>query len=140
MKYVVVKVLIVLPILRRLGWDTENSEEVFPEYSVEAKRVDFALRLKNSNYFFLEVKNPGQDVENHQEQLLNYSFRQGVELATLTNGMTWLFYLPMKKGDWKARKFYTIDIIQQDSNDVVSKFIDLLSRDNVQSGKAVQHA
>lgn len=135
-----IKNAVVLPILRRLGWDIENPEEVFPEYSVEARRVDYAIRLRNSNYIFLEVKNPAQDLDNHQEQLLDYSFRQGVELATLTNGMTWLFYLPMKKGDWKTRKFYTIDIIQQDSNDVISKFIDLLSRDNVQSGKAVQHA
>jgi len=88
-----IKNAVVLPILRRLGWDIENPEEVFPEYSVEARRIDYALRLKNSNHIFLEAKNPGQDLsnDNHQEQLLDYSFHQGVELATLTNGMTWLF-------------------------------------------------
>lgn len=134
------KQAIILPILHLLGWNTYNIEEVTPEFSVENRRVDYSLRLNNSNEFFIEVKKTGEDLKNYQEQLLGYSFRQGVELATLTNGITWWFYLPTKKGDWKARKFYTIDIIQQESNDVASKFVDLISKDNVQSGKAVQHA
>jgi len=45
-----------------------------------------------------------------------------------------------KKGDWKTRKFYTIDIIQQESRDVAQKFIDLLSKSNVQTGEALRHA
>lgn len=134
------KQAIILPILHLLGWNTYNIEEVTPEFSVENRRVDYSLRLNNSNEFFIEVKKTGEDLENYQEQLLDYSFRQGVELATLTNGITWWFYLPTKKGDWKARKFYTIDIIQQELDDVASKFVDLISKDNVQSGKAVKHA
>ncbi|MEA1944965.1 MAG: winged helix-turn-helix domain-containing protein [Euryarchaeota archaeon] len=134
------KQAIILPLLHLLGWDIHNIDEVTPEFSVENRRVDYSLRLNNSNEFFIEVKKPGKDLEEYQEQLLDYSFRQGVELATLTNGMTWWFYLPMKKGDWKARKFYTIDIIQQESNDITSKFVDLLSKNSVQSGNAVQHA
>lgn len=134
------KQAIILPLLHLLGWDTYNIDEVTPEFSVENRRVDYSLRLNNSNEFFIEVKKTGEDLEGYQEQLLDYSFRQGVELATLTNGITWWFYLPTKKGDWKARKFYTIDIIQQESIDIASKFVDLLSKNSVQSGKAVQHA
>jgi restriction endonuclease Mrr len=63
-----------------------------------------------------------------------------VELAVLTNGTTWWFYLPTKKGDWKKRKFYTIDIIQQEAHDIAQKFIDLLSKENVQTGKTLKHA
>ena len=134
------KQAIILPILHLLGWNTHNIDEVTPEFSVENKRVDYSLRLNKTNEFFIEVKKTGVDLENYEEQLLDYSFRQGVELATLTNGITGWFYLPTKKGDWRARKFYTIDIIQQESNDVASKFIDLLSKGTVQSGKAIQHA
>jgi len=118
----------------------ENREEVTPEFSVESRRVDYSLRLNHTNEVFLEVKKTGEDLDKYQEQLLDYSFRQGVELAILTNGTTWWFYLPTKKGDWKARKFYTIDVIQQESHDVAQKFIDLLSKANVQTGKALQHA
>jgi len=134
------KQAIILPLLHLLGWNTYNIDEVTPEFTVENKRVDYSLRLNNTNEVFLEVKKAGEDLEKYQEQLLDYSFRQGVELAILTNGMTFWFYLPTKKGDWKARKFYTIDIIQQEIPDVAQKFIDLLSKANVQTGKALQHA
>jgi hypothetical protein len=135
------KQAIILPLLHdMLGWNTYNIDEVTPEFSVENRRVDYSLRLNNTNEVFLEVKKAGEDLERHQEQLLDYSFRQGVELAVLTNGLTFWFYLPTKKGDWKGRKFYTIDIIQQEIHDVAQKFMDLLSRANVQTGKALQIA
>jgi hypothetical protein len=134
------KQAIILPLLHMLGWNTYNIDEVTPEFSVENRKVDYSLRLNNTNEFFLEVKKTGVDLEKFQEQLLDYSFRWGVELAALTNGTTWWFYLPTKKGDWKTRKFYTIDIIQQESYDVAQRFIDLLSKANVQTGKALHHA
>lgn len=134
------KQAIILPLLHKLGWDTCNIDEVTPEFIVENRRVDYSLRLNDTNEVFLEVKKAGEDLERFQEQLLDYSFCQGVELAVLTNGKTWWFYLPTKKGDWKTRKFYTIDIIQQEPQDVVQRFIDLLSRNSIQTGKALQHA
>ena len=134
------KQAIILPLLSLLGWDTTNIDEVSPEYSVENGRVDYSLRIKKENKVFIEVKKQGDDLENHQEQLLNYSFREGIEIAILTNGITWWWYLPTKKGDWRTRKFYTIDTDQQDSHDVAQKFVDLLSRDNVLTGKAYENA
>ena len=134
------KQAIILPILQMLGWNIFNTNEVKPEFSVEDGRVDYSLRLNDSNEVFVEVKSTSESLEKHEEQLLDYAFREGVELATLTNGITWSLYLPTKKGDWKTRKFYTIDIIQQESKDAASKFIDLLSKENVQSGKALQNA
>jgi len=134
------KQAIILPLLHQLDWNTYNIDEVMPEFSVENKRVDYSLRINNTNEVFFEVKKTGEDLEHFQEQLLDYSFRQGVELAILTNGKTWWFYLPTKRGNWKTRKFYTIDIIQQETQDVSQKFIDLLSKHNIQTGKALQHA
>ena len=131
---------IILPILHLLGWETYNIDEVKPEYSVENRRVDYSLRLNDTNEVFIEAKGAGASLENHEEQLLDYAFRQGVELAALTNGITWSLYLPTKKGDWKARKFYTIDVIQQESKDAAQKFVDLLSKGNVQSGNSLQNA
>jgi len=136
------KMAVVQPILRRLGWDTENVDEVSPEFSVENRRVDYALRVDNRCAVFIEAKKPSEDLDsqNHQEQLLDYSFRQAVEIAVLTNGITWSFYLPRAGVDWKSRKFYTIDIIEQEASNVASKFVDLLSKKNIESGKSVQHA
>jgi predicted type IV restriction endonuclease len=136
------KQAIVLRLLSLLQWNTFNIDEVTPEYSLAGKRVDYTLRVKDENKVFIEVKKVGVDLENlnHQEQLLNYAFQQGVKLAVLTNGLTWWFYLPLHEGSWDQRKFYTIDIIQQDADDAASRFVDYLSRANVSSGKAVQVA
>jgi hypothetical protein len=134
------KQAIVLRLLSLLGWDTFDIDEVTPEYSVGGRRVDYSLKINNLNKVFIEVKRIGIELEDHQEQLLNYSFQQGVKLAILTNGITWSFYLPLNEGSWEQRKFYTIDILQQDSEDVTSKFIDFLSKDNISSGRAIQNA
>ncbi|MCX5716785.1 MAG: restriction endonuclease subunit R [Nitrospirae bacterium] len=134
------KQAVVLRLLSLLGWNTFNIDEVTPEYSVAGKRVDYSLKINNLNKVFIEVKRIGIELENHQEQLLNYSFQQGVKLAILTNGVTWWLYLPLNEGSWEQRKFYTIDILQQDSEDIASKFNDFLSKDNINSGKAIQNA
>ena len=134
------KQAVVLTVLAHLGWDTGNIDEVYPEYTVEKRRVDYSLRLHGRNEFFLEVKRPDEDLEKHEEQLLNYAFREGVKLAGLTNGITWLFYLPLKEGSWKDRRFYAIDILEQEVGDVVRMFIDIMHRENVENGESVKNA
>ena len=131
---------VVLRILSLLGWDTFNVEEVCPEYSVGEKKVDYALRHNNSNKVFIEVKKVGEDLEKHQEQLLNYSFQEGVKLAILTNGITWWFYLPLHEGSWEQRKFYTVEIYDQNPEEISQKFLDFLSKENVLSGKSIENA
>lgn len=128
---------IIRPILDLLGW---GRREIIPEYGVEARRVDYALQINGDNEVFIEAKKPGEDLENHQKQLLDYSFGNGVDLAILTNGIAWWFYLPLKKGVWNDRKFYTIDILEQGIEDIVDKFDLLISRQNVASGEAVRQA
>lgn len=134
------KQAVVTRLLSLLGWDIFNIDEVTPEYSVGEGKVDYSLRIGNANKVFIEVKKIGEELEKHQEQLLSYSFQMGVRLSILTNGVTWWFYLPLHEGSWEQRKFYSIDILQQESKDIISKFVDFLSKDNISSGKAIQNA
>lgn len=134
------KQALILPLLQFLGWNPFDVDEITPEFPVETKKIDFCLRINNISEFFIEVKKAGEDLERHEKQLLDYSFRAGVSLSALTNGITWWFYLPTQKGEWQERKFYAIDILQQDSSDIVSKFIDFLSKENVKNGKAFSNA
>lgn len=134
------KQAVILRILSLIGWDTFNIDEVIPEYSIAGKKVDFSLRHSNANKTFIEVKKIGEDLEKHQEQLLNYSFQEGVKLSILTNGITWWFYLPLHEGSWEQRKFYTIEIYDQNAEEIVERFIDYLEKENVISGKAITNA
>ncbi|MGA1847307.1 type I restriction endonuclease [Deferribacter abyssi] len=134
------KQVVILRILKSLGWDPFNIDEIYPEYSVGVKRVDYALRHNGRNKVFIEVKKVNEDLEKHQEQLLNYSFQEGVKLAILTNGISWWFYLPLREGSWEQRKFYTIEIFDQNSEDIVNKFEDFLAKANVISDRAIENA
>jgi hypothetical protein len=134
------KQIVLLRILSLLDWDIYNIDEVMPEYSVGSQRVDYALRHSKTNKVFIEVKKIGEDLEKHQQQLLSYSFQEGVKLSILTNGISWQFYLPLHEGSWEQRKFYTVDVYDQNSRDIVRRFIDYLAKENVYSGKSIQNA
>ncbi|MBC7113540.1 MAG: restriction endonuclease subunit R [Candidatus Methanomethyliales bacterium] len=135
-----IKQTVVLRILDILGWDHYNPDEVVPEYSVRGKRVDYALKIGNENKVFIEVKKPNELLEDHQEQLLEYAFAEGVGLALLTNGIDWWFYLPLTEGSWEQRRFYSINLRDQEVEEIVSKFVDLLSKEKIQSGEAINNA
>lgn len=131
---------VILPILSTLGWDRDNVREVIPEYRIENGRVDYCLRTGHENAAFIEAKRSDQDLEHHQEQLLDYAFREGVELAVLTNGIVWWLYLPLLGGSWDQRKFFTIDIAQQSPEAASDHFRAYLAKQAVASGEAVQQA
>jgi predicted type IV restriction endonuclease len=135
-----VKTGLVLRLLSNLGWNPFDISEVTPEHTVGARRVDFALRAAGANKVFIEVKRASEDLEPHQEQLLSYSFTEGVKMAVLTNGFTWWLYLPLSEGSWEQRRFFGLDLKEQDPNDVATRFEDFLSKERVVSGEAIRSA
>ena len=131
---------VVLRLLSIAGWDTFDISQVVPEYTVGTKRVDYALRPGTPNAVFIEVKRPGENLERHQQQLLEYCFQEGVNLAVLTDGRTWWLYLPLQAGSWEQRKFLTIDLEVQESAIVGRRFLEYLSPEVVGSGQSVSDA
>ncbi len=127
-------------VLDALGWNTFNVDEVRPEYPVSDGKVDYALRLGGKNKVFLEAKRPQEDLSKHQKQLLNYSFNEGVSLAVLTNGMEWWLYLPLQPISWEERRFHQNDLQSGDISQTAHQLDSFLSRDNVNSGRAVENA
>jgi hypothetical protein len=131
---------VVLPILGRLGWNRDNVREVVPQFQIGSDRVDYCLKIESKCCAFIEVKRYGEPLDAHQEQLLKYAFKQGVGLAILTNGSAWWFYLPSLEASWEQRKFYAIDILEQEVELVVRAFRQFLSRDAIQDGSALLQA
>ncbi|MEK6531495.1 MAG: type I restriction endonuclease [Deltaproteobacteria bacterium] len=134
------KISIVLKLLNILGWNVFDNEEVYPEYAVGGKRVDYCLRQGQRNLVFIEVKKTEEDLESHQEQLLNYAFHEGIEIAILTNGVAWWFYLPLNPGSWEQRKFFSIDFLKQQDSEIINNLINFLSKENVTLEKAIDTA
>lgn len=114
--------------------------EVVSEYSVGSGRVDYCLARGASPLVFVEVKRLGESLADHQHQLLRYSFEQGVTIAALTDGMRWWLYLPTQPGGWEQRRFFTVDMEEQDPVDAAAHFRLFLTRTAVFDGSALRAA
>ena len=127
-------------VFHALGWDPDNRREVKQEYVVGSRRVDYALFIGGTEQVFVEVKKGGELLEQHQEQLLDYAFKEGIKLAVLTNGATWWFYLPLQSGNWEQRKFTAVHLDEQDKAEIVKVLADVLSKEKVSDGSAFDNA
>ena len=130
------------PTLRALGWNTDNLDEVDPEFADSGGgKVDYCLRYRGRDLVLIEVKRAGVDLSQHQEQLLRYAFGLGVELAALTNGLDWWLYLPMKGGrSFEGRRFASIDFRGQDTGEAATALNRFLNRDACISGVTLREA
>ena len=134
------KQAVVLRLLSFLGWDIFNVEQVYPDYSVNSTNVSYALRIKNTNKVFIEVKRVHSKLDNYQKPLVNLASREGVNLAVLTNGIIWWFYLISTNGSWQRKWFYSIDLIKQKPETFVPNLVDLLTKTKVSRGQSLKAA
>jgi len=134
------KQAVVLRLLSFLGWDIFNVGEVYPDYAIGTANVSYALRTRNTNKIFIEVKRVHKQLDNHQKALVNLGTREGVNMVVLTNGITWWFYLMAASGSWQQKWFYTIDIVKQRPDAFVTQLIDLLDKDKVTKGQSLKTA
>ncbi len=134
------KQAVVLRLLSVLDWDIFNVDEVSPDFSVNSFSVSYALRIKNSSKVFIEVKRIHEKLDNHQKSLLSFASREGVNVAILTNGIIWWFYLTAATESSQEKWFYSIDLLKQNADDFVPQMVDLLSKTKVARGQALKTA
>lgn len=131
---------IVLPTLQQLGWPVFDISVVAPEYSVEGRRVDYALCHPGDNpYIFIEVKKVGCTT-GADRQLFEYAFHLGVPMAILTDGQEWSFYLPGEQGRYDERRVYKIDLLERDVSEAATMLMRYAGYENICSGEALKLA
>lgn len=131
---------IVLRLLHALSWPAYDTQIVCPEFSLEGRRVDFALcHPPQKPVAFIEVKQIGQS-ENAERQLFEYAFHIGVPFAILTDGREWNFFLPAEQGDYGERRVYKLDLVERDTPECVFRLNRYLKYDAIISGKAIDDA
>lgn len=135
-----VSIGIVAPILRALGWDDSDPDQVIPEFSSGGRRVDFALCGNNRRpSLFIEVKGVGKAIEG-ERQLFEYAFHEGIPLCILTDGRDWSFFLPGAQGSYDDRRVYRLQIDHRPTSESIDAFTRYLSRTRIKSGEAVEDA
>src|SRR5450759_673770 len=84
------KATLIIPVLRALGWDTEDLEDVKLEYKRKPtdNPVDYALVLLREPRLFIEAKALGAHLDDQRwrYQILSYATVAGVEWVALTDG------------------------------------------------------
>jgi predicted type IV restriction endonuclease len=132
---------VVLRILQDLGWNTWDTNVVWPEYRTGEGRADFALCHPASRpAVFIEVKPVGR-AEDAVRQALDYAFHTGgVPFVILTDGQTWSFYLTMEQGTYEERRVYKLDLFERSNAEAAEKFSEYLGHDRVVSGQALAAA
>ena len=128
---------IVLRLLHALGWPY-NTQVVIPEYSVEGRRVDFALCHPASKpLVFIEVKQVGQ-IKGAERQLFEYAFHTGVPIAILTDGREWHFFQPGGQGDYTERRVYKLDLTETENEESLKRLNRYLNYELIRTGESIR--
>jgi len=132
---------IVMRLLQALEWPAYDTDIVAPEFTIEGKRVDFALCHPSTHkpLVFIEVKRVGQG-EGAEKQLFEYAFVLGVPLAILTDGQEWHVFLPGEQGHYQERRVYKLDLLDRSPTESAARLTRYLAYNAVCSGKALDAA
>ncbi len=129
-----------MPILRLLGWDDSDPEQVMPEYASGGRRVDFALCIAGKRpSLFIEVKGVGRALDGDR-QLFEYAFHEGIPLCLLTDGRDWSFYLPGGQGTYDDRRVYRLQLNERPTSECARVLKRYMERARVKSGDAFEDA
>ena len=120
---------IITPILRELGWDVDDSDEVKMEYKVKPgnrKKIDYALfKAGRIPKVFIEAKRPGKANNKAVQQLFRYAADDRVPLLILTDGKSWEFYLGHVGNDQADQLFHQMELSLKEE---IPEYIESLER------------
>jgi predicted type IV restriction endonuclease len=129
--------ILIDPLLRALGWNTSDPDQVWPEYKVnhsERKRADYALCKDGKIVALIEAKRVGttsqpSKLARAKNQVTRYSRHLKIPLLIVTDGGGWFVY-NMRNGRRKATEVLVIDFQTGKIKALVNKFM-LLAPENI---------
>lgn len=81
------------PLLREIGWDTADPDQVQPEYSVGSRNADYVLKSNGQPIAVVEAKNLGVKIDaDSRLQAHSYVNTPSIEFVIVTNGDRWELY------------------------------------------------
>lgn len=125
---------IINPILRNLGWNPENPEEVQPNVSTEEGVPDYSLIKDGKRILFVEAKKLGIDIEQREviRQLARYSFSEGTKYGVLTNGAVWALIRSFEEGTTLTERIvWKTDLENEELPSIIRK-VTTISKDGIE--------
>ena len=123
-----VRLSVINPILRALGWDDSDPTQFVTEYDVPSpqggiRKVDTALMGPRGPLVFIEAKRLGGADESGVEQVFSYASNRGIPFLVLTDGNVWDFYVSMAAGIPAERRFYRLELQRDDRGAEHARFL-----------------
>lgn len=139
------KISLVLRILQTLGWDLWNPKEFYPDFVISPKRkVDVALfAVPSTLSVFIEIKPVEkfeQNVKEFEPQLNDFKNKNIIFFLVLTDGKNWSFYYSYINKEFSMKCFKTINIIEDEIEEIKTSFETYLSKSSIANGNAQRDA
>ena len=129
------------PLLRALGWDTENPAQVIPEYPIPSepkKQADYALFAGSDvPTIIVEAKSLGVALSEAAIQAVQYCTVDGYKYFAVTDGSQWTLYETHRSAALDKKKIARFDLRSDSPIDVCSRAIALWRQRFVESGVCV---
>ena len=122
------------PLLRELGWDTEDPSLVIPEYQSGHGRADYALLGDGIPVMMVEAKKLGTQLQDSVlGQGIQYCLMEGTSYFSVTDGQRWEVYETHRQVPINEKQVIGFDLKNHAAAEVCLKALALL-RPSVQSG------
>jgi hypothetical protein len=123
------------PVLKALGWDAEDLDEVRCEYRYKggADPVDYALLQLGTPRLFVEAKTLGENLDKWANQVMGYAAVAGVGWVVLTDGNEYRIYNAGSSGDLEKKLFRRVVVASDEPG--AGESLALLSKDQVQENR-----
>ncbi|RJS89769.1 hypothetical protein CW700_02950 [Candidatus Bathyarchaeota archaeon] len=130
-----VRYQIVNPILKSLGWNPENPEEVMPNLSTEEGTPDYCLLKNGKEILFIETKKLSADIERKEivSQLAKYCFGEGTKYGLLTNGGVWILFKAFQEGTKMGERILWKTDIERDDTMATLRKLKTISKENIEN-------
>jgi hypothetical protein len=125
---------IINPILKSLGWDPENPEDVRPNVSTEEGVPDYSLIKNGKTILFVEVKKLSVEIERREfiSQLGKYCYSEGKKFGVLTNGSLWVLFRSFEEGTTLTERIVWKTDLEKEEPLAISRKITTISKNNIE--------
>ena len=115
------------PLLRELGWDTENPTLVIPEYKGVGGSADYALFSGDKLLMIVEAKKLDTSLRDEKvlTQGLTYCQKQGTRYLSVTDGRRWEIYETHKLASIDEKRIVEFDLKNQSATEACLKALTL---------------
>lgn len=133
---------IILPLLRHLGWNVEDTSVVAPGFATPAGPVDFALCHPPGDPAILVMIGavPRSTPASEDHHPFEDCSIRAVQMAISEDGRGWRLHFPAGRGSIRNRQFARFDIVDHANEDVAEVLDTHVSFHAVKSGEAFREA